>query len=59
LGVGFWRVKEGKERLWKMSTLVWEFKKNKERFWGVLGGLFYSILKFPQIGGFWRVNFIN
>jgi hypothetical protein len=34
LGVGFWRGREGKERLGKMSTLVWEFKKNKERFWG-------------------------
>jgi hypothetical protein len=25
LGVGFWRGREGKERLGKRSTLVWEF----------------------------------
>jgi hypothetical protein len=49
LGVGFWRGREGKERLGKMSTLLWEFKKNKERFWW---GLFYPILKFPKLEGF-------
>jgi cell division protein FtsB len=27
LGVGFWRGREGKERLWKRSIFVWEFLK--------------------------------
>jgi hypothetical protein len=36
LTVGFWRGREGNERLGKKSILVWEFKKNKERFWGLI-----------------------
>lgn len=59
LGVGFWRGREGKERLVSAKPLFVSFKKIRERFWGVLKGLIYPILEFPQFGGFWRVKDTN
>jgi hypothetical protein len=40
LGVEFWRGREEKERLGKMSTFVWEFKKIRKGFGGFWGAYF-------------------
>jgi hypothetical protein len=40
------------------KSLFGSFKEIRKGF-EVLEGLFYPILKFSQIGGFWMVNYIN
>jgi hypothetical protein len=58
--MGFGGEERRMKDLGRGKPLFGSFKKHKERFWGGgLEGLFYLILKFPQIGGFWRVNYKN
>jgi hypothetical protein len=48
LEVGFWR---GRKELGRGKPLFESFKEIRKGFEGILEGLFYPILKFPQIGG--------
>jgi len=54
--LGFGGEGRGRKCLWRGKPLFASFKKTREMFWGFLKGFICPILKFPQIGGFWRLN---